>query len=122
MKINTIITKYIWTLHIIHIIKSVWLSLDVFKSTDRMANSIDPDQFRSSLSWVYTVCSALLVEYEAKYFISVSPEFFTEDYHFKGNWNTFREDNFVKIVTVPFWKGVYKKEFAHREPGVQKSK
>ena len=24
--------------------KSVWLSLDVSKSTDRMANSVDPDQ------------------------------------------------------------------------------
>ena len=31
----TIIIKYIWTF---------WLSLDVSKSTDRMANSVDPDQ------------------------------------------------------------------------------
>ena len=33
-------------MHILNInfTKSVWLSLDVSKSTDRMANSVDPDQ------------------------------------------------------------------------------
>ena len=43
---NIIITKYIWTSHIIRIkfTKSVWLSLKVSKSTDRMANSLDSDQ------------------------------------------------------------------------------
>ena len=46
MKNNTRIIKYMWTSHIFHInfTKSVWLSLDVSKSTDRMANSVDPDQ------------------------------------------------------------------------------
>ena len=47
MKNNTIITNYIWTLHIMHIkFYQVCLifSLNVSKSTDRMANSVDPDQ------------------------------------------------------------------------------
>ena len=37
---NTIITNYIWALHIMHIN----FSLNISKSTDRMANSVDPDQ------------------------------------------------------------------------------
>ena len=45
MKNNTRIIKYMWTAHISHkILLSVWLSLDVSNSTDRMANSVDPDQ------------------------------------------------------------------------------
>ena len=31
------------------------------KDADRTANSVDPDQTRSSLIWVYTVCSDLSV-------------------------------------------------------------
>ena len=33
--------------------KSVWLSLDVSKSTDRMANSVDPDL---GLHWFAQTC------------------------------------------------------------------
>ena len=44
MKNNTTITKYIRTSHIIHIKFYHLLSLNVSKSTDRMANSVDPDQ------------------------------------------------------------------------------
>ena len=42
MKINTTITKYIWTAHNSHY--KVCLSLDVSKSTDKMVYSVDPDQ------------------------------------------------------------------------------
>ena len=39
--------------------KSVRLSLDLSKSTDRMANSVDPDQ-TAPVGVVYTVCSDLV--------------------------------------------------------------
>ena len=46
MKNNTRIIKFMWTSHIFHteLTESVWLSLDVSKSTNRMANSVDSDQ------------------------------------------------------------------------------
>ena len=49
MKNNTIITKYIWTSFIIHIkfyqvCLIILKFLNVSKSTDRMANSVDSDQ------------------------------------------------------------------------------
>ena len=48
MKNNTIITKYIWTSNIIHIkfyqVCLIILKIMVSKCTDRMANSVDPDQ------------------------------------------------------------------------------
>ena len=40
--------------HTLNFTKSVWLSLDVYKNIDRMANNVDPDQTRSNFIRVYS--------------------------------------------------------------------
>ena len=74
---NIIITKYILNLHIVHIkfYHACLTVLDVSKSTDRTAKSVDPDH-RSSLIWVYTVCSALLFRMFSIIFYPSTPYFF----------------------------------------------
>ena len=60
-------------------IRTKWLYHGVMhpKDADRIANNVDPDQTRSSLIWVYTVCPELSVF--SAYFFQV-PELFGKFY------------------------------------------
>ena len=65
--IHTIKLLKIWTPEKIAVItlkfeQSIFTVEKYIKSADRMANSVDSEQTRSSLIWVYTICSDLSVQ------------------------------------------------------------